>query len=174
MPGTEQVSRAYCFLCFLLPEGPWGAEKQEPAKTQRPGAGAGAGAMGLPADSHRSYPPWDCRCARMLPPPQLSPTATCPPPPLSRDTVSLLTLALMGPTRLQNEMMSPPRAHGKCQRVSWGKDGSPRIGVGVVPSRGAVDAFTPSPAEKDWEGCCLELQLPIKDGGTCVGGNQNR
>lgn len=61
---------------------------------------------------------------------------------LPRGPISLLTLALMGPMCLQNEMMAAPRAHSKCQRKSPRK-WMAQIGGGGTAFQEAVDAFTP-------------------------------
>lgn len=74
------------------------------------------------------------------------PPISAPQPRLPRGTLSLLTLALMGPTCFQNERMAStagPTASPRGRGVSLGMEGSPEIGDGGVPFQRALDAFAP-------------------------------
>lgn len=76
-------------------------------------------------------------------PPQVSPTGTSSQPQLPWGPISLLTLALMGPTRFQNEMTDPPEPTASARGSLLGNGWAPKIGGGDIALLGAVDAFTP-------------------------------
>lgn len=115
MPVMSWASGADWFLFSLLPEELWGAEEQVLTKVQRPGWGSRDGALCQAEEAtgpSSSWPPIPSppitqpgpagRAPRMFPPPQVQRGPLAPP------RHYLLTLALMGPCSLQNEMMAPP------------------------------------------------------------------